>query len=111
MRRKPREVRWTQFYRKVNKKGVNLSEKVQKNKTRVDKTQRAYTGASLEVINAKRQASQQQAAAAAESARVKAIKKREAKAQEKKDAKKQQSQKISSGAVIPKVQKRPVNKQ
>ena len=53
MKRNPRNIRWTQVYRRLHKKGA--LEEVSKKKTRkTQKVQRAIVGASLEVIKQKR---------------------------------------------------------
>nr|BAK00513.1 predicted protein [Hordeum vulgare subsp. vulgare] len=67
MRRNPREIRWTQIYRRLHRKGA--SEEVAKKKTRkVQKMQRAIVGASLEVIKQKRAEKPEQRAASREAA-------------------------------------------
>ncbi len=67
MRRNPREIRWTQIYRRLHRKGA--SEEVSKKKTRkVQKLQRAIVGASLEVIKQKRAEKPEQRAASREAA-------------------------------------------
>ena len=67
MRRNPREIRWTQIYRRLHRKGA--SEEVAKKKTRkVQKLQRAIVGASLEVIKQKRSEKPEQRAASREAA-------------------------------------------
>eukprot|EP00004_Rigifila_ramosa_P027113 TRINITY_DN868_c0_g1_i1.p1 TRINITY_DN868_c0_g1~~TRINITY_DN868_c0_g1_i1.p1 ORF type:complete len:165 (-),score=48.38 TRINITY_DN868_c0_g1_i1:57-551(-) len=53
MKRNPRRINWTLFYRRLHKKGQ--TEEVQKRKTRrTAKAQRAIVGASMEEIRAKR---------------------------------------------------------
>ena len=53
MKRNPRNIRWTQIYRRLNKKGA--TEEVTKKRTRkTQKLQRAIVGASLDVIKQKR---------------------------------------------------------
>ena len=73
-RLKPMKLMWTQVWRRMNKKG--LSENASKKKVRrVNKVQRAVTGASLEDI--KKKASQSGVFRAAQSAdQLKAIKER-----------------------------------
>eukprot|EP01115_Flamella_aegyptia_P003754 TRINITY_DN1692_c0_g1_i1.p1 TRINITY_DN1692_c0_g1~~TRINITY_DN1692_c0_g1_i1.p1 ORF type:complete len:161 (+),score=82.81 TRINITY_DN1692_c0_g1_i1:65-547(+) len=53
MKRNPRNIRWTQIYRRLHKKGH--TEEVTKKRTRkTQKLQRAIVGASLDVIKQKR---------------------------------------------------------
>ncbi|PRP84553.1 hypothetical protein PROFUN_05888 [Planoprotostelium fungivorum] len=63
----PRNVRWTQVYRRLHKKGT--AEEVAKKKTRrTQKVQRAIVGASLEVIKQKRNQKPEVRAASREAA-------------------------------------------
>ena len=52
-KKNPRKVRWTQVYRRVNKKGIVEEEKRRRTR-RTTKMQRAVVGASLAAIRAKR---------------------------------------------------------
>merc|ERR1711998_434261 len=54
MKRNPRKISWTQFYRRLHKKG-QTEETAKKRAARKVKVQRAYVGASLDVIKAKAQ--------------------------------------------------------
>merc|ERR1712134_254916 len=85
MKRNQRKISWTMFYRRLHKKG--LSEDVSKKRTvKRAKIQRAYVGASLDVIKAKKSQKPEQRAAARDAAirEIKAAKK--AKQDEKKKA-------------------------
>merc|ERR1712227_960062 len=62
MKRNQRKISWTMFYRRLHKKG--LSEDVSKKRT----VKRAYVGASLDVIKAKKSQKPEQRAAAREAA-------------------------------------------
>ncbi len=67
MKRNPRNIRWTQVYRRLNKKGA--VEEIAKKKTRkTQKVQRAIVGASLEVIKQKRNQKPEVRAASREAA-------------------------------------------
>merc|ERR1712167_521760 len=67
MKRNQRKISWTMFYRRLHKKG--LSEDVSKKRTvKRAKIQRAYVGASLDVIKAKKSQKPEQRAAAREAA-------------------------------------------
>merc|ERR1712167_312000 len=67
MKRNQRKISWTMFYRRLHKKG--LSEDVSKKRTvKRAKVQRAYVGASLDVIKAKKSQKPEQRAAAREAA-------------------------------------------
>ena len=86
----PRKVPWTAVYRRLRKKGI-VEESTKKKTRRTQKTQRAIVGASLEVIQAKRNQKPEVRQAARENA-LKAIK-------EKKKAK--LVSKVTSTKVIP----------
>merc|ERR1711918_292784 len=67
MKRNQRKISWTMFYRRLHKKG--LTEDVSKRKkSGKSKVQRAYVGASLDVIKAKKSQKPEQRAAAREAA-------------------------------------------
>jgi len=84
-RKNPRKTKWTQVYRRLNKKGV--TEEVVKRKARkVQKVERAVVGASLELIRQKR-AQKPEVRAAAREAALNELKERKKKqASNKKDA-------------------------
>merc|ERR1719152_392580 len=67
MKRNPRKISWTQFYRRLHKKG-QTEETAKKRAARKVKVQRAYVGASLDVIKAKAQQKPEVRAAAREAA-------------------------------------------
>merc|ERR1712216_1023815 len=67
MKRNQRRISWTMFYRRLHKKG--LTEDVSKKRTvKRTRVQRAYVGASLDVIKAKKSQKPEQRAAAREAA-------------------------------------------
>jgi len=78
-RKNPRKTRWTQVYRRVNKKGVT-EEVIKKRTKRVHKTvEKAIVGASLESIRQKRNQKPEVRAAAREAALREAKEKNKAK--------------------------------
>lgn len=54
MKRKQAKHRWTQVYRRLNKKGVQEEAQRRRNRRRAAAVPKAVEGASLEVIKAKR---------------------------------------------------------
>merc|ERR1712022_23143 len=67
MKRNQRKIAWTMFYRRLHKKGVSEDVKAKRTVKRA-KIQRAYVGASLDVIKAKKSQKPEQRAAAREAA-------------------------------------------
>jgi large subunit ribosomal protein L24e len=95
-KKNPRKIAWTIVYRKMHKKGI--VEETRKKRTRKQqKVTRAIVGASLEVINKKRNQKPEQRAAAREAAA------RAAKEKEKvKQAKKPAADKKKGAPAVPK---------
>merc|ERR1712124_106673 len=67
MKRNQRKIAWTMFYRRLHKKGVSEDVKAKRTVKRA-KIQRAYVGASLDVIKAKKSQKPEQRAAARDAA-------------------------------------------
>ncbi|CDH50272.1 hypothetical protein RO3G_00264 [Lichtheimia corymbifera JMRC:FSU:9682] len=64
----PRKIRWTQIYRRVNKKGISVEVRAKRTRRTV-KHERAVVGASWEEIRAKRTEKPEARAAARQAAK------------------------------------------
>ncbi|KAJ3448402.1 60S ribosomal protein L24 [Anaeramoeba flamelloides] len=74
-KRNPRKIRWTQFYRKAHRK--NKSALLKKKKTRrIVKKERGIVGASLDLINARRQQQKEMKTATLREQAIKELKER-----------------------------------
>ncbi|KAL1934726.1 hypothetical protein VTP01DRAFT_6908 [Rhizomucor pusillus] len=69
----PRKIRWTQIYRRLNKKGVT-EEVAKKRSRRTVKHERAIAGLSWDAIRAKREETPAARAAARQAAKASAVK-------------------------------------
>lgn len=108
-KRNPRKLRWTQIYRKINKKGQVEDHSAKKRTRKATKQQRAIVGASLEVIKQKRNEKPKERQALREKAEQEQKEKAKKRADERK--KKQSSQpKVQQKVNIPKNQTKPKGK-
>eukprot|EP00296_Roombia_truncata_P001824 JP437661.1.p2 GENE.JP437661.1~~JP437661.1.p2 ORF type:complete len:155 (-),score=57.51 JP437661.1:72-536(-) len=106
MKRNPRKLCWTQFYRKLHKKGAQ-EETSKRRKNRSVKIQRGFVGASLDIIKAKRTQKPEDRAAARDAAIKDAKAKSKATAEKKKaEAKKAVPKGGKSAAPAPKAPNR-----